>query len=106
MAADLFGGNASKSMLDINLESEEDYIKFAKVVHSKIQFAKSRGWIVEFLGKLFKELDGQFTSKEFSDTQAKITPLMNACLTKEKGKDKKKSKKGIFYFKQKINFAS
>merc|ERR1712083_417729 len=50
MAADLFGSDTTKSILDIKLEDELDYINFAKIVMTKLQGAKTKKFIIEFLG--------------------------------------------------------
>jgi len=92
LAADLFGNDSGSSIIDLKLDNEIDYISFGKVITTKVEKAKSRKWIVEFFGKMFKELEPVFTSKEYSDVQAKITPLLNAAIQKEKGKDGKKKK--------------
>jgi hypothetical protein len=92
MAADLLGNDSGNSILDIKLDNEQDYISFAKVITTKVEKAKIKKHIVEFLGKMFKELEPIFGSKEYGDVQAKITPLLNASLQKEKGKDGKKKK--------------
>jgi len=93
LAADLFGNDSGSSIIDLKLENEMDYISFGKVITTKVEKAKSRKWIVEFFGKMFKELEPVFTSKEYQDVQSKINPLLNAAIQKEKGKDGKKKKK-------------
>jgi len=79
--------------LDIKLEDELDYINFAKITFTKLQGAKTKKFIVEFLGVLFKDLETTFGSKEYSDVQGKVNVLLNAALQNEKGKDKKSKKK-------------
>merc|ERR1712183_1150406 len=93
MAADLFGSDINNSILDIKLEDELDYINFAKIIHTKLQGAKTKKFIVEFLGVLFKDLETTFGSKEYSDVQGKVNVLLNTALQNEKGKDKKNKKK-------------
>merc|ERR1712146_351519 len=64
-----------------------------KIIFTKIQGAKTKKFIVEFLGVLFKDLENTFGSKEYSDVKDKVNVLYNAALQNEKGKDKNKKKK-------------
>jgi len=94
LCADLFGDDAKtgEKIIDLKLENEGDYIAFGKLIANKIEKAKSKKWIVEFFGKMFKELEPTITSKEYDGIKTKVTPLLNAALQKEKGKDGKKKK--------------
>jgi hypothetical protein len=94
VAADLFGSDISKSLLDITLKKEADYVNLASVIYLKLKDADSRSYLVAFLNELNKKLADDITSEDIGNVQSKLTVLFNEKLKQEKGKDGKKKAKG------------
>ncbi len=43
-ASDMFGGGMSKNLLEIQLETEDDFVKFSELIYIKIKNTKIRNF--------------------------------------------------------------
>lgn len=91
----MFGADIGKSLLDYDLQSDTDYINFAKVVFLKIEHAPSRKYMIAFINSLLQQMNEKLRSEDLQEIQDKTTVLINSKIKAEKGKDNKK-KKGWF----------
>ena len=92
--ANMFGADIGKSLLDFELEKEDDFVKFAKVIYTKVKTAKSKKFLISFTNTLLQEMSEKLNSEEIEEIEKKCTVLRNKKITQEKGKGKKKNKKG------------
>ena len=92
--ANMFGSDIGKSLLDFELEEEDHFVKFAKVIYTKVKQAKSKKFLITFTNTLLQEMNDKLTSEDVEEIEKKCTVLRNAKINQEKGKGKKKNKKG------------
>ena len=90
--ASMFGADIGKSLLEYDLQSEADYVNFAKVVYLKLEHAPSRKYMISFVNSLLQQMNEKFRSEDLQEVQDKTTVLINAKIKEEKGKDNKKKK--------------
>lgn len=90
--ASMFGADIGKTMLDYDLQTEADYVNFAKVVCLKLEHAQSRKYIISFVNSLLGQMNDKLRNEDFQEIQDKTTVLINNKIKAEKGKDNKKKK--------------
>ncbi len=86
--ASLFGNEMGQSIIDIPLESETDYVNFAKIIYTKLKSAESRKFLVSFVNEILANVEKDIKSDDLQDIQAKVTILLNQKLKESKGKQK------------------
>ena len=95
---DFFGDEGGDSLEGIKLETEEQFKGFANLVHSKINKAKARTFIVTFMNELITKIDSDLRVDDLQKVQSKLKVVINTKQREEKkkkeGKKKKKKKKG------------
>ena len=84
----LFGHEMGQSLIDIPLETETDFINFAKIVYTKLKSAESRKFLVSFVLEILANIDKDVKTDDLQELQAKITVLVNQKIKEGKGKQK------------------
>lgn len=92
--ASMFGADIGKSLLDYDLQTEADYVNFAKVVYLKIEHAPNKRFMISFANALLQQMNEKMRSEDLQEVQDKTTVLINNKIKQEKGKDTKKKGKG------------
>ena len=90
--ASMFGAEIGKSLLDYDLQTEADFVNFAKVVFLKIEHAPSRKYMISFVNSLLQQMNDKLRNEDLQEIQDKTTVLINNKIKAEKGKDNKKKK--------------
>ena len=88
----MFGVENADNFAGICLNTEKDFVNFAKIVYAKIATTKSSSFQVAFVSELLRSLEANFKAENFQNLQQKVNVLINNKLKAEKGKEKKKAK--------------
>jgi hypothetical protein len=86
--ASLFGNEMGQSLIDIPLESEVDFVNFAKIVYTKLKSAESRKFMISFVNEILSNIDKDVKTDDLQDIQSKVTVLLNNKIKVGKGKQK------------------
>jgi len=86
--ASLFGNEMGQSLIDIPLETENDYVNFAKIIYTKLKSAESRKFLISFVNEILTNVEKDVKSDDLQDIQSKVTILLNQKLKESKGKQK------------------
>lgn len=84
LAADLFGSDVGGNILDIELNTETDFMNYAQVVSTKLRNPKNRRFLVSFFSTLLEISSDDMQAKELDDINGKVNVLFN-----KKTKDEK-----------------
>ena len=88
----MFGAEIGKSLLDYDLQTEADFVNFAKVVFLKVEHAPTRKYMTTFVNSLLQQMNDKLRNEDLQEIQDKTTVLINNKIKAEKGKDNKKKK--------------
>ena len=90
----MFGVEVKDKIDELELNTEKDFLSYAKLINLKLANAKSRSFQMGFMMELIRGLDSSLRAEDYQALQQHINVLMNSKIKIEKGKDKKKKAKG------------
>ena len=87
---DFFGDATEQNLDGITLTNEAQFKEFSNLVHSKINKAESRSYIITFMNELITKVSNDLRVEDLQKVQSKLKVIIN---TKQKEKKKKKEGK-------------
>lgn len=90
--ATMFGINLDKSLIEINLQTEEDYKEFAKIISVKLENPKKSYFLSSFLKSILSEIQINMKNDDLCEVRDKCNVLINKKIKMSSSKAKSKKK--------------